>query len=146
MNKENRELLEEVTKQRLEAAQNAQPGSEESTAAIAEATKLLEKGIELQKLDDEKTIETQRLENEAYQMTSVNAHNREEEALKAKELKDNVGLKVLELVAVGVIAPAISAVGKAIWAKIVCDFERKDDGYFASTVGKSLSGLFRFKN
>lgn len=125
MRKENRELLEEVLKDRLEVANQAEAGSEESTAALKEAMDIVDR---IQKLDNNE-IDKQR-------------HIREEKA-KAKTDKVMFWVHVGEIAATTVVVPTLYYVFNSGFARQVCEFEK--DYSFTTGAGQAVRGLFSKK-
>lgn len=120
MLKENRELLERVTTNRLDEALN---GSDEElkSRAFREAMTALDKQFELSKLDA-----TEREEN-----------------TKLKEARNDRIIRCVEIGATVLLVPVIDYVFKNKFAERICTFEK--DYTFTTTPGKTFGGLFRFK-
>lgn len=120
MLKKNRDLLEEVTQNRLEEALSS-TDDDKKAAAFKEAMEALNKQIEISKID---------------------ASNDEEES-KLKEAKKDRIIRCVELGATVLLTPVLDYAFKKSFAKIICSFEK--DYTFTTTAGKTFGGLFRFK-
>lgn len=107
MTKENRKLLEEVTKDRLETALTSK-NEEEKKEAFKEAMEAISKQNDI-----------------------------------SNAWKDRF-IRCCEIGATVFLAPAVDYFFKKRFAERICLFEK--DYTFTTTAGKSLSGLFRFKN
>lgn len=121
----NRELLDEVIKDRLTRALNNGGDAEEKKATFDEAMMALDRQV---KLDE---IEASREEQ-----------IRNEEVKKDEAKKDRI-VRCVEIGVLLLAAPMVETVCKKAYAKMLCEFEK--DYTFTTTAGRALSGLFRFK-
>ena len=136
MNAENRELLEEVVKNRLEAALDSGVEPEEAKRLFDEAMKAVDRQIESDKLDISYSEHIEKLESEKEKDIRDDEFRREE----AK--KDKL-IRIGEFAAMLILAPVIETACKKVYAKLVCNFEKNYT--FTTTAGRGLSSLFRFK-
>ena len=120
----NKQTLEEVIDDRLDAALN-EYDEEKKKLAFEEAMKAIDRSIELTKLEDSK---------------EENIKNNE---IKLKESKKDRIIKCVEIGGALLIAPFIESFIKKGYAKIICNFEK--DYTFTTSAGRGLSSLFRFK-
>lgn len=124
MNNENRELLEKVTNKKLkEALDDGDVNTKNDT--FEDAMKAVEKGIDLEKLDDARWEQIEKMK------------------ASEKESNRNLIVRVAEIATAVIVAPVIEVGCKKAFAKVICAFEK--DGTFVTTAGRSLSGLFKFK-
>lgn len=135
MNAKNRELLEEVIKERLEGALNSSEKTEESKTAFKEAMVAIDRQIELSKMDDSYREQVEKRELEEKKQIR-------EDEFKEKESKWNKIIRGAEI-GVPLIALGIELVSKFRFMKNVCNFEK--DYSFTTTPGRSLSSYFRWK-
>jgi hypothetical protein len=158
MNEENRELLTNVVKDRLEAALDNEGGTEEEKAeaklAFREAMEAIDRVIELKKLDDsnqersaQREIERSKIAEANLELVSRNALEEKkistEAEIRKKEFKKNFTLRCIEVGGALLLAPIIETGCKKVFAKVICNFEK--DYTFTTSAGRSLGGLFRFK-
>ena len=136
MNNENRELMEKVVKDRLEAVLDSSVEPEEAKRLFDEAMKAVDRQLESDKLDISYSEHVEKLESEK-EKDSRDAEFRKEEAKKER------WIRIGEFAAMLVLAPIIETTCKKAFAKLICNFERTDSFY--TTAGRSLSSLFRFK-
>lgn len=126
MDKENKKLLEDVIKQRLEQALDLDECTKESNIMFTEAMSAVDKSIELSKLEAARDEQIQK-----------------QELAIAEAKKDRI-VKCVEIGAAIILAPVINTMCNKAYAKIICHFEK--DYTFTTTAGRSLSRLFNFKN
>ena len=136
MNAENRDLMEEVGKQRLEAALDPNLTPEEQKRAFNEAMQVLDRQIESDKLDVSYNEHINKLESEREK-------DARDDAFRKSEAKKERWIRVGEFAAMLVLAPAIEYACKKGFAKVICHFE--ENNTFYTSAGRSLSSLFRFK-
>lgn len=173
MNKENRELLEQVINLRLkEALEN----SDDRTVAFEEAMKAIDRQLKMDDKEFEKILiemknefekEKEKMRQEfelekeerrqEFEMTmdendkefQINMEDKKERFeldkidIDIKRDSKNRRVKYLEIGATVLLAPVIDASCKRAFAKLLCEFEK--DYSFTTMAGKSLSGLFKFK-
>ena len=136
MKDENRELLDNLITDRLSGAIHASEDDKRRTL-FEEAMKATDRRIEMDRIEADKQENAQKRDQERYLAAR-------EECLKARDSKWNFILDCVKVGTALVVAPVIEAGVKVVYAKIICAFEEED--YFKKTAGKSLSGLFRFRN
>ena len=155
MNEENRELLGQVTKNRLEKARDADPNTEEGKVAFKEAMEAVDRELNMMKIDNSSTdalgqlsLERTKAKNsqdeliarremDAKRQTSEDEHRK-------KESKRNFWIRVVEIGTAAVVAPVIGYGIKKGFAKMICTFEK--DYTFTTTAGRSFGSFFRFKD
>lgn len=124
MNEQNRGLLDEVIKDRLERTLDSNVNTDEAKVAFKEAMEAVDRQTEMSKLDV----------------------SREEQKKKQKHAKLetalNVGVKVLEIGVLLVGVPLMNYCFNMKYAKELCHFEK--DYTFSTQAGKATSKLFRF--
>lgn len=125
MNEENRKLLDEVTKQKLEEALNAKSGSDEEKEAFRKAMEAVEKQTEISKVEASKD--------------EVNS----KQELAKSEAKRNMIIKGVEIGVALVAVPVVQYFCNKGYAKLICTFEK--DYTFTTSAGRSLNKLFNFK-
>jgi hypothetical protein len=161
MEKTNRELLEEVIKDRLtKSLDNAESNTEafeEAMKAIAKQNDIdkhiheLEKHVcDVEKFNYEVEMNKLKHEHEVLMDKIRNGldkekleHEKDKSTLESKKNKRDMVMKIVEIGAIVVAAPLIEAGCKKAFAEILCNFEK--DYTFTTTAGRSLSSLFRFK-
>lgn len=121
----NRELLDEVIKDRLTRAMKNGSDADELKAVFDEAMMAIDRQVKLDEIE-----------------ASRNEQVRNEELKKEEAKKDRI-VRVVEIGAVLLAAPVIETICKKAYAKMLCEFEK--DYTFTTTAGRALSGLFRFK-
>lgn len=136
MNAENRELFDEVVRQKLVGAIDTSLEPEEQERMFKEAMQAVDRQIESDKLDTSYAEHINKLEVEKEKDV------RDDEFRKSEAKKDR-WIRVGEFAAMLVLAPIIETGCKKAFAKVICHFE--ENGTFYTSAGKSLSGLFRFK-
>lgn len=95
--------------------------------------------VENERLAAEKELEVRKLEAE-----NAKIEAEKELKFKKKEAIANSVIKAVEIVGVIVVAPMIGYASKKAFAQMLCLFEK--DYTFTTIPGRSLSGLFRFKD
>lgn len=123
MKKENKDLLEEVIKDRLTKSLGSNP--DEASEALKEAMEAIDRQIALDKDINTMSIADKQLDKDI-----------------DKDNKDRI-VKFVEIGTAVVLAPLIEAGCKKAFAHMICEFERNDS--FTTMAGKSLSGLFKFR-
>ena len=154
MNEENRELLTNVVKDRLEAALDSEGGTDEAKLAFREAMEAIDRVIELKKIDDsnhekaaQREIELGKIAEANAELVSKNALEEKKVSMEAdirkKEFKKNFVLRCIEVGGALVLVPIVDTCCKKVFARDICNFEK--DYTFTTSAGRSLGGLFRFK-
>ena len=172
MNESNRELLEQVVEKRLTDVLESDLGTDEAKLAFKEAMEAIDREINLRKLDDSyysesenRSLEKEKIENYLKEKTALmefeekklELSNDEQVARrKLDEKKQNndeeyrkkesnrafwIGIGTI---AGTIIAPIAGFYTKKAFAKMICTFEK--DYTFTTSPGRSLGGLFRFKD
>ena len=136
MTNENRELMEAVVKQRLEAVLEEDVSSDEAKRLFDEAMKAVDRQLESDKVDISYSEHVDKLESEKEK-------NSREEAFKQEEAKKNRMIRIAEIVATVILVPAVTFGFNMAYAKKICNFEKTDTFY--TTAGRGLSKLFNFK-
>lgn len=125
MDEKNRELLTEVTNDRLNKALTYDVGSDESKVAFKEAMEAVDRQIELSKQD-------------------ANSKEQEEENLnKKKNAKWDRWIRIGEITLAMIAVPVMDHLFKRRYVRDVCTFEK--DYTFTTSAGRGTSSLFRFK-
>ena len=137
MNNENRELMEAVVKQRLEAALDSSVTPEESKRLFDEAMKAVDRQIESDKLDISYSEHVEKLELEKEK-------DSRDEAFKKEEAKKNRWIRAIEIGTAVILVPAITFGFNMAYAKRICNFEKTETFY--TTPGRGLSKLFNLRN
>lgn len=136
MNEENKALLSELIKTRLEKVRAKPSESDEDKLAFKEAMDALSKQIELEKIEVSHQEQVKKMESEE----KWNSRN---ETVKISEANKDRYVQIAIFVAGMVVSPFIERQVKMSYAKLLCEFEK--DYSFTTSAGRSLSGLFRFK-
>ena len=121
---EERKLLSEVAKARLNQVLKSHANDEECSDAFEQAMDAIDRELEFSR------IEASREEQIAKDEQSK------------REAKREVIIRCVEIGAAAIITPVVYYFTNKGFAKFVCLFEKDD--YFSTTAGKSLSKLFRF--
>lgn len=125
MNEHNKNLLDEVIKDRLEKALYDDADSDEANVTFRQAMEAVDREIELSKIEASREEQTKKQE------------------LAAKEAKRTLVIRCIEIGAVTVAAPVIGYLFNRSFARDICNFEK--DYTFTTSAGRSLSKLFNFK-
>ena len=123
MERETKELLEEVAVDRL--SKSLVNGDKENDKSFEEAMKVMDKQIELEKIEAEKEARLA------------------EDEFRKKEASNNRKVQIATFAAGLVIAPVVDLVCKKSLTKFIGTIEQME--YFTSSAGKSISSWFRFK-
>ena len=170
MNVENRELVEEVLKKNLNAALDAESGSDEEKAVFKQAMEATAQLIALSKNDDayqehieklavdkdkleiekEKIeIEKEKIEIEREKLENEKENRAKEEEFRKAEARKTWIFRGIETVVISVVAPlilnAVSNRGKMKFADKCMDWEVNGGNAFTTTPGRTVKDFFRFK-
>lgn len=124
MNELNKELLDEVIKDRLETTLNSDADTEKAKSAFREAMEAVDRQTELTKLDAAQE-ELSKKQKQAKIETAL-----------------NVGVKVLEIGVLLIAVPVMNYCFNMRYAKELCHFEK--DYTFSTQAGKATSKFFKF--
>lgn len=169
MNETNRELLEQVVEKRLREVLKTDSETEDGRAAFKEAMDAVDRTLNMTKIDNSFTdslnqlnlertkakdsrddmvtrreMETKKHELEAFRFDLETKRQESDDYFRKKEARRNFWIRVAEIGAATVVAPVIGYGLKKGFAKIICTFEK--DYTFTTSAGRSLGGLFRFKD
>lgn len=170
MNDENRELIEGVLTKNLNAALDAESGSDEERAVFKQAMEATAQLITLSKNDDayqehseklaadkekleverEKiTIEKEKLEIEKSKLENEKECRAKDEEFRKAEARKNWIFRGIEIVVVSVVAPlvlnTVSNRSKMKFADKCMDWEVNGGNAFTTTPGRSVKDFFKFK-
>ena len=124
MNDENKKLLDEVIKNRLETAKQTTADAEGNNAAFRQAMEAIDRRIEIDKVN----------------ASSKELSKKQEQSKREAEI--NMWIQIGGLVATMVIVPTIQHCYNMRYAKLLCNFEK--DYTFTTTPGKATSKFFNF--
>jgi hypothetical protein len=156
------ELLYKVINNRLDQAVHGCDNDKENTIIFKEAIEAYKQHLELLKIENarikaEQEFEIKQIEVEnakiktekeldVKKMEAENAKIQAENELKLKRkegIRDSV-IKTVEIVGIVLVTPMIGYATKKAFAQMLCLFEK--DYTFTTIPGRSLSGLFKFKD
>lgn len=124
MTYENKKLLDEVIKDRLETAKESKAEAEGNNAAFRQAMEAIDRQIEIDKI--EASYEEQ---------SNKQDHSK-------KEMEINTWIQIGGLVASMIVVPTMQYLYNMQYAKKLCHFEK--DYTFTTTPGKATSKFFNF--
>jgi len=124
MNDQNKKLLDEVIKNRLETAKQSTADADGNNAAFRQAMEAIDRRIEIDKID-----------------ASYEEQSKKQEQSK-KEVDINMWIQIGGLVASMVVVPTMNHFYNMRYAKTLCHFEK--DYTFTTTPGKATSKFFNF--
>lgn len=125
MNDENKQLLDEVIKCRLEQALKSKAEDDGNNAAFRQAMEAIDRQIELSKVD------------------ASNDEILKKQEFAEKDAKINWIIRGAEIMVITLAVPIIQYRCNMRYAKVLCNFEK--DYTFTTSAGRSLSRLFQFK-
>lgn len=125
MNDENKKLLDEVIKNRLETAMKSNADAEGNNAAFRQAMEAIDRQIEVSKID-----------------ASSEEQSKKQDQSK-RETDINMWIQIGGLVASMVVVPTVQHLFNMRYAKTLCHFEK--DYTFTTTPGKATSKFFNFR-
>lgn len=125
MNDENKQLLDEVIKCRLEQALKSKAEDDGNNAAFRQAMEAIDRQIELSKVD------------------ASNDEILKKQEFAEKDAKINWIIRGAEIMVITLAVPIIQHRCNMRYAKVLCNFEK--DYTFTTSAGRSLSRLFQFK-
>jgi hypothetical protein len=132
----NKELLSKVIKNRLEEALKLTPEASSDSRAFKEAMDAVSKQIELDKIEQSRQEQIERMKME-------HDKNLRDEFAKRDEARKDRFVQIGIFTAGLILSPLIETACKRGYAHMICEFEK--DYTFTTTAGRQLSGLFRFK-
>lgn len=137
MDEKSKALLAKVAEDRLERALQTGKDEVERKHAFNEAMAVMDKQIELERLEvtHREHIEKQRNEEK---------WNRREDAFKREEAKKARNVQIAMFVAGLIVTPTIDVLRKTFFANHVAKLEEFDT--FTSQAGKGISSWFRWKD
>lgn len=124
MTYENKKLLDEVIKDRLETAKESKAEAEGNNAAFRQAMEAIDRQIEIDKIE-----------------ASSEEQSKKQEHSK-KETEINMWIQIGGLVASMIVVPTMQYLYNMQYAKKLCHFEK--DYTFTTTPGKATSKFFNF--
>lgn len=125
MNDENKKLLDEVIKNRLETAKQSNADAEGNNAAFRQAMEAIDRRIEIDKIN----------------ASSKEQSNKQEQSKKETEIA--MWIQIGGLLATMIVVPTIQHCYNMRYAKLMCNFEK--DYTFTTSPGKAMSKFFNFK-
>lgn len=125
MNDENKKLLDEVIKNRLETAKQSTADADVNNVAFRQAMEAIDRQIEIDKI----------------KVSSEEQSKKQEHSKKETEI--NMWIQIGGLVASMVVVPAMNHFYNMRYAKTLCHFEK--DYTFTTTPGKATSKFFNFR-
>lgn len=129
-------LLNEEIKNQIEEVGKEELGSESAKLTIDGTTKLMDRSIELRKLEIERENQTLK-RNDDYELKC------RELELKEREIKSEHKARIVDLAIKGFTAVGTLVVG--VWGVLYTTAFEKDDTYTTSAAKSFVSGLFKFK-
>lgn len=173
MNDTNRGLLDQVVEKRLTYVLEYDLGTDEGKLAFKEAMEAIDREISLRKLDDtfyeesqKRGFEEEKFKKSLDEKTALLAFEEkklelateeqvarrgmdekkqtDDESYRRKESKRNFWIEILKVTGICVASPIVGYLTKKSFAKMVCTFEK--DYTFTTSAGRSLGGLFKFKD
>lgn len=124
MNDENKKLLDEVIKDRLETAKQSNAEADGNNAAFRQAMEAIDRQIEIEKINVSREEQSNKQD-----------HSK-------KEMEINTWIQISGLVASMIIVPTMNYFYNMKYAKKLCHFEK--DYTFTTTPGKATSKFFNF--
>ena len=124
MNDENKKLLDEVIKDRLETAKQSNAEADGNNAAFRQAMEAIDRQIEIEKINVSREEQSNKQD-----------HSK-------KEMEINTWIQIGGLVASMIIVPTMNYFYNMKYAKKLCHFEK--DYTFTTTPGKATSKFFNF--
>lgn len=136
MNDKNKQLLNEVIKNRLERALKSEANVEDNIA-FRQAMEAVDRQIKLSELEANRLLEVSKFE------AACAEQNYKQEKMDSEAKWDKV-FKVVEIVAVPVVMAGVQYWCNMRYAKTLCNFEK--DYTFTTSAGRATSKFFNFRN